>query len=96
MISVSNDLIERLEKETGQRVDDNDGDNLAIAGLLGAMSRLLGQSPANYEERDDVADGVLIRHQMTPKYQREQDGKKMMAEMLRGGISPDELKNLLG
>jgi hypothetical protein len=92
----ANDLIERIEKETGQRVDDNDGDNLAIAGLLGAMSRLLGQSPASYTERDDVAAGVLIKHQMSPEGQHEKESKEIMAAMLVGGLSPDDLKNLMG
>ena len=54
-----------MENETGQRIDD--GDNLAMAGLFGAMSRLLGQSPPAYQERDDVAVGVLIQHQMSPE-----------------------------
>ena len=44
-MSAASDLIERLEAETGQRIDDNDGDNLAMAGLLGVMSRLMGYSP---------------------------------------------------
>jgi len=95
-MSVANDLIERLEAETGQRVDDNDGDNLAMAGLIGAMSRLMGKSPSTYHERADVAAGLLIRYQMTPEYQREQKSKELMATMLAGGMSPDDLKGLLG
>ena len=95
-MSAASDLIERMEKETGQRIDDNEGDNLAITGLLGAMSRMMGQSPDSYTERDDVAAGVLIKHQMSPEYQREQESKKMMAAMLVGGMSPDDLKGLLG
>lgn len=95
-MSAASDLIERLEAETGQRIDDNDGDNMAMAGLLGAMSRLMGQSPASYTERDDVAAGVLIKHQMSPEYKREQESKEMMAAMLAGGMSPDDLKGLLG
>ena len=95
-MSDASDLIERLEKETGQRIDDNDGDNNAMAGLLGAMSRLMGQSPASYKERDDVAAGLLIKHQMSPEYAREQESKKMIAEMLAGGMSPDDVKALLG
>ena len=92
----ASDLIERLETETGQRIDDNDGDNTAMAGLLGAMSRLLGQSPPSYRERDDVAAGILIKHQMSPEGQREQQDRKMLAEMLTAGMSPDDVKALLG
>ena len=92
----ANELIERMERETGQRIDDNDGDNLAMAGLFGAMARLLGQMPPSYRARDDVAAGVLIRHQMTPEYQQEQESKELMVEMLRAGMSPDTLKDIAG
>lgn len=95
-MSTASDLIKRMEKETGQRIDDNDGDNMAVVGLLGAMSRLMGQSPLTYRERDDVAAGVLIKHQMSPEGRQEQAGKKMLAEMLRGGMSPDDIKVLMG
>lgn len=95
-MSAANDLIERLEKETGQRIDDNDGDNLAMAGLLGAMSRLMGQSPPSYRERDDVAAGLLIQHQLSPEYQQEQEAKELMAELLASGMSPNDVKSLIG
>ena len=61
-MSEASDLIERMEKETGQRIDDNGGDNFAMAGLLGAMVREMGKSPKSYKERDDVAAGVVIKH----------------------------------
>jgi len=95
-MTAASDLIERLESETGQRIDDNDGENLAMAGLFGAMSRLLGRSPQGYRERDDVAAGVLIRHQMTPEYRREQESRQMLAAALSAGMSPDVIKDLLG
>jgi len=78
-MTAANDLIERLKAETGQRIDDNDGDNNAMTGLLGAMSRALGQSPPGYRESDDVAAGLLIKHQMTPEYKREQESKEIVA-----------------
>lgn len=95
-MSEASDLIERLEKETGQRIDDNDGDNLAMAGLLGAMSRLMGQSPPSYTERDDVVAGLLIKHQMSPKYKREQEGKRLLTDLLLSGMSPDDIKDIMG
>lgn len=95
-MSAASELIERMEAETGQRIDDNDGDNLAMAGLLGAMSRMLGQSPDSYTERDDVAAGALIHHRMSPAGQREQEGKEMLANLLTSGMSPDAIKSLLG
>ena len=60
------------------------------------MSRVLGQSPASYRERDDIAAGVLIKHQMSPEGQREKEGNEILAAMLTSGISPDVLKSLLG
>ncbi len=91
-MSKANDLIERMEAETGQRVDEEG--SLAIAELLGAMSRMMGKSPSNYKERDDVVAGVLIQCQMSPEYQKEQEGKKLMAELLLGGMSPDDIKGM--
>ena len=95
-MSKANDLIERMEAETGQRIDDNDGDNNAMAGLLGAMARMMGKTPSSYREEDDVAAGLLIRHQMSPEYARKKEGDRMLAEMLRSGMSPDSIADLLG
>lgn len=95
-MSTASDLIERMEAETGQRIDSNNGDNMAMAGLLGAMSRLLGQSPASYTEREDVAVGIIIKHQLSPEYEQEQESQEVMAAMLAGGMSSDDLKTLLG
>jgi len=95
-MSDANDLIERLEAETGQRIEDNDGDNTAMDGLFGAMSRLLGQSPPSYRERDDVAAGMLIRHQMSPGGRRERENRDILATLLASGISPDDAKDLIG
>ncbi len=94
-MAAGSDLIERLERETGQRIDSNGGDNMAMAGLVGAMSRLLGQSPPSYRERDDVVAGVVILHQMTPEYRRQQARNDLVAEMLVNGVSPDDLGDLL-
>ena len=96
MSETANDLIERLEEETGQRIDDNGGDNNAMAGLLGAMSRIMGQSPSTYRERNDVVAGLFIKHQMSEEGQKEREVKEMMATMLKGGMSPDDVKSLMG
>ena len=95
-MSAASDLIERMERETGQRIDDNGGDNLAMAGLFGAIARAMGKTPPSYRECDDVAAGVVIRHQMSPEYEQEQKSNEMMANMLAGGMSPDDLKAFLG
>jgi len=84
-MSAASDLIERLEKETGQRIDDNDGDNNAMAGLMGAMSRELGQSPG-LDERDDVAAGLLIRHRNSPEGKQERRNKEAQAAFLLASL----------
>jgi hypothetical protein len=38
---------------------------------------------------------LLIRHQMTPEYQRQQESDALLAEMLCAGMSPDDAKRLL-
>jgi len=95
-MSASDDLIDQLERETGQRIDDNDGDNFAMAGLFGAIARVMGQSPSSYTERDDIAAGVLIRHRMSPEGKREEETDQMIAQLLATGMSPDDIKELLG
>lgn len=95
-MSEASDLIKRLERETGQRIDDNDSDNNAMAGLMGAMSRELGQSPRSYRERDDVAAGIVIKHQMSLEGQHEKEMKEILAQMLADGMSPNDIKSLLG
>ena len=92
-MSAASDLIERMEKETGQRVDHNDGDNFAVAGLLGALSRVMDQS--KFDERDGVAVGVTLKHQISPVGQREKESNALIASMLRSGLSPDDVKLLL-
>jgi hypothetical protein len=93
-MTAASDLIERLEAETGQRIDDDN--SLAMAGLFGAMSRLLGQSPPAYRARDDVVAGLLIRHQMTPEYQRQKEADRLLAALLVSGVSPDDVKDICG
>lgn len=38
----ANTLIERMERETRQRIDDDD--SMALIGLLGAIAREMGKS----------------------------------------------------
>lgn len=94
-MSTANDLIEKMEAETGQRIDD-EGDNLAMAGLFGAISRLMGLSPSIYTERDDMAAGLLVLHQMSPEYEDKQRSNTILTNMLRVCLSPDEVKGFFG
>lgn len=87
-MSAASDLIDRLEKETGVRIDAHDahdGDNIAMSGLLGAMSRELGQSPG-LGERDDVAAGMLLHHKMSPAGKREKESKDARAALLSASL----------
>lgn len=89
-MSAASDLIERMERETGQRVDADDPNNMAMAGLFGALTRMMGYS--SHDERDDVVAGLLIVHQMTPEYRNEQESRKLIASLLAGGLSPDDIR----
>lgn len=94
-MSRASDLIERMERETGERVDSNNFDNNAVAGLLGALARMMRQIPPSYTEKDDVAAGILIKHQMSPRGKAEKQTKEMFAELILNGMSLDDAKSLL-
>ena len=91
-MSAASDLIERMERETGQRIDSDDPNNMAMAGLFGAVARMMGKS--SHDERDDVFAGLLVIHQMTPEYRNEQASRKMIASLLAGGLSPDDIRSM--
>lgn len=94
MSKEATDLIERMERETGCRIDENEGDNLAMDGLFGALARIMGKSPKSYREYDDVAVGLLIKYRMSKQYENDQRGKEIIASMLSKGLSPDHILNL--
>lgn len=85
-MSKASELIERMERETGQRIDDNGGDNFAMNGLFGAIAREMGQAPKSCSERDDVAVGTVLRHRMSPEYEREQRMKELFVELFIAGL----------
>lgn len=87
----ASELIERLENETGCRIDDNEGDNLAMAGLVGAISRIMKLSPPSYQERDDVVAGLYIQHLNSHEGKAQEEQKQMLAELLASGLSPDDI-----
>jgi pentatricopeptide repeat protein len=88
------EMIERLEKECHCRVDSNGFNNAVVAGLLGAASRALGQH--DHSPHDDVVVGTLIQFNNSEEGRRKREADEMFAQMLRAGISPDELKGLFG
>lgn len=86
-------LIEAHEAYQDERYESSDS---VMTGLFGAVAQALqdtryGGDPVG----NDIAAGTLIRHQMSPEYQREQEAKKMLAGLL-GVLSPDDLKSFLG
>lgn len=52
-------LIEQIEERTGKRWNDSSG--LPLAQLVGAVAREMGVS--KFEERDDIAVGILLQDQ---------------------------------
>lgn len=100
-MSTANDLTERMERETGCRIDSNGGDNAAIAGLMGAVRREMGNAgmlPKTpwHTERDDVAVGMYLKATSTPEYIAKQDALKMMCSMIGPDMGPDELRGFFG
>ena len=89
-------LIERAERETGVRIDYDDSNNNAMAVLIGAIAREMGKTPSTYRKSDDFVVGKMIQHQMSPEYERQKKRDEMLAEMLRSGLSPDDLAGMLG
>jgi uncharacterized protein (DUF2267 family) len=91
-MSKASELIERLEKETGQRIDEPG--SMAMAGLFGALARAMDKTPASYTEKDDVAAGILIQHQMTPEYRQKKATDEMVANLLANGMSPEHIDKI--
>lgn len=88
-MSAASDLIERAERESGQRI--NEPNSNAIAILLGALSRELGQH--RFPERDDMAVGLLIQDEIANGEERRR-WRESLVGLLQVGLSPDEIKGL--
>lgn len=91
-MSTANDLIERAERESGKRIDDPDN-QIGIALLFGALAREMGRT--NFEAKDDVAAGLVIMDEIANGQKRQQD-QQLLAGLLSSGLSPDDVKALLG
>jgi len=81
-------LIERAEREAGCRWDDPNNPN-AMVILMGAMAREMKQS--NHAKKDDVVAGLLI---MAGNQERERN--ENLATLLMAGLSPDDIKSIMG
>lgn len=81
------ELILEMEEKAGQRVDENGFDNLAMAGLFGAIGRAMGIN--KHLPKDDVAAGVVLRHQASPEFEHVKKMDEMLASAISAGIPPD-------
>lgn len=88
-------LIERAEKESGCLFDENGMNNMAMCTILGAISRKMGISPKSYDQRQDMAAGIEIRHKMTPENIERERSMNMFAHLISGGMDPDMAKKLM-
>jgi hypothetical protein len=98
-METAGDLIERMEREAGCRVDDNDGNNLAVAGLMGAMARLMGKTAHTDYANDpkmDIPVGMYIQATNTPEHRAREAAGRAMAEMLCAGMPMEAVEALAG
>jgi hypothetical protein len=95
-MSAASDFIEEIERRTKERIESNNGDNFAIIGVLGAISREMGASPPSYSKEQDIAAGLLIQRKSSPEGLREQRAKEIMADLLVAGVDPKTASILSG
>lgn len=87
-------VIEAHEAYQDERYEDSDS---VVTGLFGVMAQALqGTRYGGDLMGNDIVAGILVRHQMSPEYQREQEAGQMMADLLLAGLSPDDLKSFSG
>lgn len=91
-------IIEAHEAQQNSLYDDPDGG--AMTGIIGAVAQALhGRNYGSTGSRqigDDIAVGTIVQHEMSPEGQRERAARQMMANLLAGGMSPDDVGKLLG
>ena len=93
-MSAASDLIERMERETDQQIDSDDPNNMVMTGLFDVVTSMMEKS--SHDELDDVVAGLLvILHQMTLEYRNEQASRKIIASLLAGGLSPDDIRFMM-
>jgi hypothetical protein len=90
----ADELIERAERETGQRIDKDGYDNNAMSLIFGALAREMGKTA--HGEEEDFAAGSMIRHKTIDAWKIEEKRNKLIADMLTSGVSPDSIGELLG
>lgn len=97
--SVAERLIEEVERRTGQRFEDNGGDNLVMTTLLGAVARTMGK-PARVDYADnpdtDMVLGMYIKEMNTPAGQAKKAQSSLFSQLLVAGFSPDAIVSMQG
>lgn len=89
------EVIERFERETGQRYEEG---GAAMDGIYGYMARVLAESRGERAHRpeDDVVAGGLIRYQNSPEGRAKAESDALLAKMLCAGVSPDDIRKFHG
>ena len=77
---MSENMIEKWERETGQRWDDKSG--MALSGITGEIARLMGYS--THDQRDDLVAGILLTP--SPEAEARERAKKMQAELFLASL----------
>lgn len=88
------DIISQIEEMTGQRYETNNFDNDTMTTLFGLVAREMGLS--KHKPEDNFVAGTLVKHQLTLDGQRERETDELVTRMLLAGLSPDDVKSLLG
>jgi hypothetical protein len=87
--SAATNLIEEIERQTGNRIDANDYNNNGMTMLLGAMAGILEGTRTSY--RDDYARGVVAQYHLSAEYKQKQIADQMLGDLLMNGFAPDDI-----
>lgn len=86
-------IIEAHEAYQDQRYEESDN---VMTGLFGAIAQALqGTHYGGDPVGNDIAAGLLVRHQMSPEGQAKRESDRLLAQMLMAGLSPDDIGSLL-
>ncbi|MFT7565655.1 MAG: hypothetical protein ACI8V7_000669 [Candidatus Paceibacteria bacterium] len=91
-------IIESHEVQANAWHDDEGG--AAITGIMGAIAMALAGrdygSTGSNQVGDEIAVGLIKRHEMSPAGERERRSDATLLAMLQMGMSPDDISKLDG
>jgi hypothetical protein len=90
---MNTNIIEKIEEQTGQRYDSNDGDNDTMTTLYGMLAIALSGNDV-YKESDAFPVGVYLKHQMSPEGNAEREAGRHLKNLILSGLSPDMIHKL--